>query len=184
VRTATCSTHSKASLSRSVPRLRPRGHCCRRALPMTLTSRRTRGSVSRAGRHVAGLALIILVAVGGDSALAATMTARASGSTITVTASANGHTVNLHRGDLLVVALRGNSGTGGTWKAKSVDSTILHSLPTQYVYDHPGMPGAGETWRLTFMARQAGTTNLQLVYGQPWEPNHPWQRVTLHVTVD
>jgi predicted secreted protein len=127
---------------------------------------------------------VIFIALGCDSALAATMTAQASPTTIMVTASANGHTVSLHRGDLLVVDLRGDSGTGATWKAKRFASTVLRSLPTQYVYDHPGMPGAGETWKLTFIARQTGKTDLQLVYGQPWEPNHPWQRVTIHVTVD
>jgi predicted secreted protein len=126
---------------------------------------------------------MILIAVGCDRALAATVTARASASTITVTASANGHTINLKAGDLLVVSLRGDSGTGATWKAKSFDGTILHGLPTQYGYDHPGMPGAGETWKLRFAARQAGKTTLLLVYGRPWEPNHPWQRVTLHVAV-
>jgi predicted secreted protein len=89
----------------------------------------------------------------------------------------------LHRGDLLVVALRGDPGTGASWQARSFDPTILRSLPTRYVYDHPGMPGSPATSKLTFAALKPGKTELKLVYGQPWERTQVWGRFALHVAV-
>jgi predicted secreted protein len=131
-------------------------------------------------RLVAVLALLSLATVGWAGPSLGTVSA----GRMTVRESANGHSVSLHRGDLLVVALRGSSGTGYAWETKSFDHTIMRSLPTRYAYDHPGMPGGGETSNLRFIAKQPGKTTLQVLYVRPWDRSHPARQFVLYVTVD
>jgi len=94
----------------------------------------------------------------------------ASAANITVGDGANGHTVRLHRGDVLAVALRGNVTTGYTWDTEAVDTKILHQLRTQWHYVYPKNPrligGGHDITRFRFRARAAGRTTIRLVYHQ------------------
>jgi predicted secreted protein len=119
------------------------------------------------------------------SLLALVVPSAAAAATITVHADANGTTVRLHRGDLLVVALHGNASTGYTWETKSVDTVVLRRLRTLVVPDphKPGAVGYGETHRLRFRARARGTTTIVLRYERPFDRAHPLKTFRLRVVV-
>jgi predicted secreted protein len=100
---------------------------------------------------------------------AATVAAFACGSGVVRAGSAkNGRSVALHRGDQLVVSLKGNATTGFAWKLKSVNRSVLKPRSVKYVPSpNPHhLVGVGGAYKLRFRALARGTTVLRLKYAR------------------
>jgi inhibitor of cysteine peptidase len=105
-------------------------------------------------------------------------------STTRVTADASGTTVVLHVGDTLEIELDGNPTTGYGWEIIPDESGVLTvtSDPT-YAADSE-LIGSGGAYLFSFTADKAGETDVNLVYGRPWEADvAPMTSFTLHVVV-
>jgi predicted secreted protein len=90
---------------------------------------------------------------------------------VVIGAAANGTTVALHRGDLLVVRLAGNPTTGYRWAPSHVPPS-LRRVSASYVAPKPQRPGQGGTYVFRFRA-VAGTGRLSLAYARSWEHAKP-----------
>lgn len=101
----------------------------------------------------------------------------------------NGGTIHVRAGDTIQIKLRSNPTTGYSWaevKGKT-DAKILKSEGNEYkVNDHPaGMVGVGGNDYWTFRALVAGTTEIVLGYGRPWEKDkEPARTFKTTVVVD
>jgi inhibitor of cysteine peptidase len=87
-------------------------------------------------------------------------------------ASDSGRTVELARGDELVVSLEANPTTGFRWEMADAASSVLVAAgePSFEPRGATSVVGAGgvETWR--FRAERAGQGVLRFVYRRPFEP--------------
>jgi predicted secreted protein len=122
---------------------------------------------------------VLLAASTGAAVLAA---AAAAAALVTVGPSANGKTVRLAVGTMLVVKLPGNPTTGYTWSTKAVDRRVLEPLAIGYI-PAGKLPGSGGTFRIRFRAVGAGTTGLKLVYARPFAHTPPPRTFSLRVVV-
>lgn len=80
--------------------------------------------------------------------------------------------LRLHSGQTLSLSLPSDPTTGYRWQVKQAGQPVLRSLGPE-VYSNPedaGLVGAAgrSAWR--FVAQQAGSGSLSLVYQQPWAP--------------
>jgi Predicted secreted protein len=102
---------------------------------------------------------------------------------VTLTESDAGRTIDVTRGDRIVIQLRGNRTTGYTWTLAAGDPDVLTSLgePT-YTPDAASADtvGAGgvETW--SFRASRNGQVELRFDYRRPWEHDVPATRTVLY----
>jgi inhibitor of cysteine peptidase len=90
--------------------------------------------------------------------------------TVTLTDQNNGETIQLKKGDLLVVRLEAQFGVGYLWQiARNRSSRLrLQGKPEQ---ESPvrGVPDATEHQVFRFRAQAAGASTLELHYLHPWE---------------
>jgi len=108
---------------------------------------------------------------------------KSGGASVTLRETDTGRTIELKRGDTLIVELEGNPTTGFTWEVASVDASILKQEGDyEFEADKPGVPGSGGTFTFTFGAEGAGQTELQMVYHQAWDEETPPSK-TFEVTV-
>jgi inhibitor of cysteine peptidase len=100
-----------------------------------------------------------------------------SGRTLKISADDNGSTIEMKKGQSLVLSIGGNPTTGYTWEVESFDQTILQSVgEPDYSTDfrlRPGMTGVGGTYKFKFTAASAGATTLKLKYWRTFEPENP-----------
>jgi copper homeostasis protein (lipoprotein) len=91
---------------------------------------------------------------------------------VTLTESDAGHTIDVNRGERIVIRLRGNRTTGYTWTLAVSDPDVLTKLaePT-YTPDDASVDAVGaggvETW--SFQASRGGRAELRFEYRRPWE---------------
>ncbi|MGX5729609.1 protease inhibitor I42 family protein [Pseudoxanthomonas beigongshangi] len=80
-------------------------------------------------------------------------------------------------GGFLDIALPSNASTGHGWELVETGAPVLRqTTPPPSVDDHPAtapVPGAGGTARWRFVAEQAGTAEVRLVYRRAWEKDVP-----------
>ena len=97
----------------------------------------------------------------------------------------NGTSVSLGVGDKLLISLPGNPSTGYSWEVQAVDAAILELVgEPEFASDSTDLLGAGGTLTLSFTARMAGTTTLELGYLRPWETGvAPLETFSIEVTV-
>lgn len=106
------------------------------------------------------------------------------GKTVTLTDEANGGSVQLAPGDVLVVRLEARLGTGYGWSVAKCDSQQLrsHGDPEQETPPR-GEPNAKEYQVFRFSALAAGKAPLELHYARPWEKGVAPLK-TFHVEVE
>ena len=95
----------------------------------------------------------------------------------------NGTTVELSRGQRLVVRLATRSGTGFSWAPVAPVSGVLR-LAKSETRRGPSMPGAAAAQIFTFVPLAPGRTDVEFSYRRPWLKDRPAARVyKLHVVV-
>lgn len=104
---------------------------------------------------------------------------------VQLTETDNGKEIPLNVGEQLVITLPGNPSTGYSWEVTTIDTIILNQVgEPQFASDNTNLVGAGGVLTLTFEAKKAGSTTLELVYHRPWETGvEPLQTFTIQVTV-
>lgn len=85
----------------------------------------------------------------------------------------NGSTVELNKGQVLVISLESNPSTGFTWEVAELDTHILHQIGETEFQPGSNAPGAPGMQILRFEAENAGQTPLKLVYHRPFETDMP-----------
>lgn len=92
------------------------------------------------------------------------------------TQAPNDSMVSLHEltlGQHLDITLEGNPSTGYVWDVVQDGSPVLvKAQPPAVAADSatpPGLVGAAQPSRFRFVAAQAGSTEVKLVYHRPWE---------------
>lgn len=108
------------------------------------------------------------------------------GKKVTVTEKDNGGETCLARGDVLVVRLEAQYGTGYGWSVVKYEREVLEQLgePEQ---ESPGRgrPGSVEHQVYRFKALAAGSTSLELHYLRPWEKDkQPLKTYKINVSID
>lgn len=90
------------------------------------------------------------------------------GTSTSLTGSDNGKTVQAHVGDEINIALDANPTTGYGWSVEKSGGTLLTLKQSNYAASSSAV-GSGGTETLTFVAKSAGTANLQLKYWRSFE---------------
>ncbi len=105
------------------------------------------------------------------------------GASVTLRETDGGRTVELKRGDALIVELEGIPTTGFQWEVTSVDEAVVKQEgEPEYKESQPGRMGGGGLLVFTFKMVGAGRTDLKMVYHQPWDRDTPPAK-TFEVTV-
>jgi inhibitor of cysteine peptidase len=126
---------------------------------------------------IAALSLIVL-------ALCSCAVAGSEEKAVTVTEKDQGHTVQVGRGDTLIVRLAAQLGTGYGWHVSKNDARILQSLGEPSLERQgEGKPGGVETQVFRFRAAASGKSALTLAYSRPWEKDRPPTK-TYGITVE
>ena len=89
-------------------------------------------------------------------------------SSTSLTNSDNGKTIQVHVGDEIDIALNSSPGTGYEWAVGKSDTKLLTFKQSNFSASNSS-PGSGGTQTLTFVAKSAGTVNLQLKYWRHFE---------------
>ncbi len=100
-----------------------------------------------------------------------------------LTGSDNGKTIQAHIDDTISIALDSNPSTGYSWAIEKNNTTLLTLKQSEFSGSN-GVPGSGGTQTFTFVAKSAGTVNLQLKYWRSFEGDKSITRrfaVTLHI---
>ncbi|MBE9256511.1 protease inhibitor I42 family protein [Dolichospermum sp. LEGE 00246] len=95
-------------------------------------------------------------------------------SEITVNDANNHSQIIIQKGNMMIVELLTNPGTGYSWqiikndpdKLKPLGDSVLKPLETE-------VPGASENQVFRFLAQNSGLAVLELHYLRPWERNIP-----------
>ena len=80
----------------------------------------------------------------------------------------NGQTVELHRGDTLVIRLPDNPTTGFRWAVDSFDSEVMTRLQEEYSSASSAIGGGGLR-RFAFQASSTGSSVIALKLWRSWE---------------
>lgn len=93
--------------------------------------------------------------------------------------------VSLAVGQEMVVEVDANPTTGFEWSVETnSDESVVSFVNEEYMGPEDGAVGEGGEQKLTFEALADGTSDVVLVYRQPFEPDtEPAETVTLDVTV-
>lgn len=101
----------------------------------------------------------------------------------TLTGSDDGRTIEVKTGDEISIRLEENPTTGYRWAVEQMDESILELQNSDYEKRQDSAIGGGGERRLTFRARQAGTTRLLLKNQREWEKDNPLSQYSVTVTV-
>jgi len=91
---------------------------------------------------------------------------------VTVTGKEHNSTVELNKGDTLVVILDFSPGTGYSWQMARNDTDLLEPEGKPAIAagtDQKNIPGGGEQATFRFKAVNNGTTVMALHLKRPWE---------------
>jgi inhibitor of cysteine peptidase len=106
--------------------------------------------------------------------------------TVTVTEKEKDTTVTLNKGDVLVVKLSIQGGTGYTWVVAKKNAAVLKPMgkPETEKPDKP-KPGGSLTMVFRFTAEAKGTSDLEMEYKRPFEKDKaPLKTFKLSVKVE
>jgi inhibitor of cysteine peptidase len=110
---------------------------------------------------------------------------KSGGASVTLRETDTGRTIELKRGDTLIVELEGNPTTGFLWEVESVDATILKQQgEPEYKAGEPGKIGGVGAFVFTLEASDKGQTELQMVYRRPSDKETPAQTFEVSVVVE
>jgi inhibitor of cysteine peptidase len=87
---------------------------------------------------------------------------------LTLTQEQNGQTVKTRSGNTFIIQLPENPTTGYRWSLLLADSSIVE-LVSDEVFHGSSTIGSGGQRRLTFRAKNIGSTQLKLSLFRPWE---------------
>jgi inhibitor of cysteine peptidase len=90
--------------------------------------------------------------------------------TVQITESANGQTVTLNQGDVLMVTLASNPSTGFNWNLPPDPLSVLAKIGGPSFAADASLPGGGGRTSYAFKVVGAGQNVLRLVYQKPNEP--------------
>ena len=90
-------------------------------------------------------------------------------STVTLTQADNSKTVDVRRGDTIVVQLAENPTTGFRWAADNLDEQVVKPQNDSYSPASGGGVGGGGTRTFTLLAAGAGTAPLRFKLWREWE---------------
>ena len=85
-----------------------------------------------------------------------------------LTGSDNGKTVQVHVGEEITIALDARPDTGYEWAVEKSDDKLLTLKQSNFSASNSS-PGSNGTQTFTFVAKGAGTVNLQLKYWRRFE---------------
>ena len=103
--------------------------------------------------------------------------------TVKLTKDDSGKSVEVPQGASLQITLEANPTTGYTWEVASGDENVLKLAGEPAYQAESDLMGAPGMMTLTFTAVAPGTTDLKLVYHQPWESVQPAETFETNVTV-
>lgn len=89
-------------------------------------------------------------------------------SSTSLTNSDNGKSIQVHVGDEIDIALNSSPDTGYEWAVEKSDAKLLTFKQSNFSASNSS-PGSSGTQTLTFVAKSAGTVNLQLKYWRHFE---------------
>ena len=89
--------------------------------------------------------------------------------TITLTGAKNGKSVKVQVGDLITVSLDENPTPGFRWAIDNSDEDVVTLLSSEYVAAPGSKVGGGGQRVVTFEARKAGISPIQLKLLRAWE---------------
>jgi len=104
---------------------------------------------------------------------AALMLTACNGKTIKINADDNGTTIEMKKGETLVLSITGNPTTGYTWEIESVDQNILQSAGEADYKSDSMLIGSGGTYKFKFTALNPGSTPLKLKYWRSFDHDNP-----------
>ncbi len=93
--------------------------------------------------------------------------------TVVVTDADSGKRIGTARGNILIVRLEGQPGTGYGWQIVRNDTIKLKPLGEPVLEAGQGLAGGVEHQLFSFKAQRAGTIVLELQYVRPWEKDVP-----------
>jgi inhibitor of cysteine peptidase len=105
--------------------------------------------------------------------------------TITATDKNNGGKISLAKGEILIVKLDAQPGTGYSWRVAKNDPGHLNLVgDSEFVSAGHGIPGAVQPQIFRFKAQASGPSVIELHYARPWEKNaQPSRTYRLEVQV-
>ena len=94
------------------------------------------------------------------------------GKNVTITENDNGQSIALRKGDVLVVKLSAQLGTGFGWQLAGSNKNNLEPVgSTETESPEKPVPGAVQRQVFRFRWKAAGSSDLELHYRRPWEKN-------------
>jgi inhibitor of cysteine peptidase len=104
---------------------------------------------------------------------------------LTLTAEDDGSTQTIAVGDSFLIELAENPTTGHSWSVASMDQDVLSLEDDDFTHDLAERRiGLGGVQRYTFLAKQAGQTDVHLIYTRAWESGLPDDDFTVTVIVE
>lgn len=161
-----------------------RASCCMRGCDLPRHKKPTRDWPNHSAVVRSLLMSAACVLALGMAACAPSDSNRAEGSQmVTVTANENDGAVTLAVGQILRVALPGNTTTGYTWGEASVPEELERAGEPAFEPDSAAA-GSGGIVTFEYAASATGRGTLELWYARPWESVQPQAKFTLDVTVE
>lgn len=99
-----------------------------------------------------------------------------------LTAENDGQTINIKKGNEIVVKLEGNATTGYVWSGQDLNEQYWQQQGEEEYKSDSSLVGAGGISTFTFKTLQPGQTTLKLVYSRPFEKDTPPEK-TFEVTI-
>ena len=95
-----------------------------------------------------------------------------------------GRSLTLSPGDVVIVEVEENLGTGYSWAVADDGGGVLSQIESTHIPAPRQLMGAPGIHRFRFSAARAGTGTLELRLCRPWESSRaPAQRLRLPITV-
>jgi inhibitor of cysteine peptidase len=106
---------------------------------------------------------------------------------VTVTEKNNNGTIEINKGDILVVRLESSPGTGYSWQVVKNDEKLMQLQGEPTLSTGPEQKvvmGGKEFTTFRFKARNSGTNVLELLYQRTWEKEkeHP-KKILINVNI-
>ena len=107
------------------------------------------------------------------------------GPPLTLTVEDNESTQTVTVGDTFIIELAENPTTGHSWSIASMDQDVLSMEDDDFTHDFAERRiGVGGMQRYTFLAKQAGQTDIHLIYKRAWESGLPDDDFTVTIVVE
>jgi inhibitor of cysteine peptidase len=93
---------------------------------------------------------------------------------VTIQDNTDKRSVEMSKGDKLLLHLESNPSTGYQWQVDLMSGNLLDWIEgPSFVPSAPSLVGSGGTSSFGFLALNKGRASLKLVYRRPWEEGKP-----------